>query len=140
MKIAINTCFGGFSLSHEAVMEYAKIKGFDLYPFVEERLPDGSLDFNSRKFIPYNPNEDVFIIHYSTKPLKDGMYEENSYFSDRDIPRNDPALIVVIKKLRKKANGSYANLKIVTIPDNVEWQIEEYDGLEHIAEKHRTWG
>ncbi len=25
------------------------------------------------------------------------------------------------------------------IPDDVKWQIEEYDGLEWIAEKHRTW-
>ena len=27
----------------------------------------------------------------------------------------------------------------VEIPDDVEWQIEEYDGTEHISEKHRTW-
>jgi hypothetical protein len=30
-------------------------------------------------------------------------------------------------------------LEIVEIPDDVEYTIEEYDGLEHIAEKHRTW-
>jgi hypothetical protein len=28
----------------------------------------------------------------------------------------------------------------VDIPDDVKWQIEEYDGNEWIAESHRTWG
>lgn len=28
----------------------------------------------------------------------------------------------------------------VAIPDGVIWHIEDYDGLEHIAEDHRTWG
>jgi hypothetical protein len=30
-------------------------------------------------------------------------------------------------------------LKVVEIPDGVKWQIEEYDGSEWVAEKHRTW-
>jgi len=63
--------------------------------------------------------------------------EGSIYFGERE--RTDPALIQVIKKLGKKANGPYADLKIVEIPDDVEWTIEEYDGIEWIAEKHRTW-
>jgi hypothetical protein len=27
----------------------------------------------------------------------------------------------------------------VDIPDDVNWYIEEYDGNEHVAERHRTW-
>jgi len=30
-------------------------------------------------------------------------------------------------------------LKIVEIPDDVDWEINEDDGSEWIAEKHRTW-
>jgi len=37
------------------------------------------------------------------------------------------------------ADGDHAELKVVEIPDDVEYLIEEYDGLEHIAEAHRTW-
>jgi hypothetical protein len=37
------------------------------------------------------------------------------------------------------ANGTYANLKVVTIPGDVDWEIGEYDGMEWVAEKHRTW-
>ena len=39
----------------------------------------------------------------------------------------------------EKANGNHADLKIVEIPANVEWQIDEYDGAEWVSEKHRTW-
>jgi len=37
------------------------------------------------------------------------------------------------------AAGSYCTLKVVEIPDDVQWQIEEYDGHEWVAERHRTW-
>jgi hypothetical protein len=37
------------------------------------------------------------------------------------------------------AGITHARLKIIEIPDDIEWHIEEYDGLEHIDENHRTW-
>ena len=58
---------------------------------------------------------------------------------DRDIPRDDPYLIKIVRDLGMTANGAHANLKIVEIPPDVEWQIEEYDGNEWVAEKHRIW-
>ena len=138
MKIVINDTFGGFGLSYEGVMKYAELKNIKLYAFVDGRNEVGNLDFHAPK-IPYDGTGDAFIVHYSQKPLKDGKYEEDSYFSERDIERTDPALIKTVKLLGKKANGRCASLKIIEIPDNVEWQVEEYDGLEHIAEKHQTW-
>jgi hypothetical protein len=62
---------------------------------------------------------------------------ENWY--DRDIPRDDPYLIKVIAELGEAANSRFCTLKIVEIPADVEWEIGEYDGLEWVAEKHRTW-
>lgn len=57
-----------------------------------------------------------------------------------DIPRNDPTLVSIVEKIGSSAaSGSHARLKIVDIPDNVEWEIQEYDGLEWVAEKHNTW-
>jgi len=41
--------------------------------------------------------------------------------------------------LGKLANGPYADLEIVEIPDEVDYEIAEYDGLEYIAESHRKW-
>jgi len=58
---------------------------------------------------------------------------------DRDIPRDDPYLVKVVKELGMGANGPHANLKIVEIPGDVDWMVCEYDGAEWVAEKHRTW-
>lgn len=56
-----------------------------------------------------------------------------------DFDRADPVLVKVVEELGAEANGSFAKLKIVEIPDNVEYQIDEYDGEEWVAERHRTW-
>lgn len=56
-----------------------------------------------------------------------------------EIARNEPCLIATVEQLGESADGYYAKLKIVEIPDDVEWKIEEYDGLEWVAEVHRTW-
>lgn len=137
MKIVINRCFGGFGLSHDAVMRYAAIKGFKLYPFVEARKADGSLD--SQKYVPYIKGK-TFLIYYSKELLtEDCNYVEGSYFCDDDIERDDIALVQVVEEMGKDADGQHATLKIVEVPDGVRWQVEEYDGLEHIAEKHKTW-
>ena len=60
-------------------------------------------------------------------------------FYDRDIERDDPYLIKVVKELGLSANGAHANLKIVEIPGDIEWLVQEYVGAEWVAEKHRTW-
>lgn len=60
-------------------------------------------------------------------------------FCDRDIPRDDPYLVQLVRELGMAANGAHANLKIVEIPGDVDWLIQEYDGAEWIAEAHRTW-
>ena len=60
-------------------------------------------------------------------------------FYQNDIQRNDPMLIKTIEILGEEANGNFGDLKIVEIPDDVEWIIQEYDGAEWVAEKHRVW-
>lgn len=32
-----------------------------------------------------------------------------------------------------------AKLKVIEIPDGIEYTVEQYDGMEWIAEVHRTW-
>ena len=56
-----------------------------------------------------------------------------------DIARNDPKLVECVEKLGEEANGRYAELKVVEIPDDVNWKIGEYDGLEWVEEVHRRW-
>jgi hypothetical protein len=60
-------------------------------------------------------------------------------FYDRHIPRDDAALVQLVHEMGDAANGACADLKIVEVPNDVDWEIEEYDGVEWVAEKHRTW-
>ena len=66
--------------------------------------------------------------------LKGEETPEPPYYSD--INRDDPHLIQTIKELGIEAGE---DLKIVEVPDGVEWEVEEYDGLEWVSEAHRTW-
>lgn len=60
--------------------------------------------------------------------------------SGRFIPRDDPRVIKMISAIgAKRAAGVHATLAVVRIPFDAKWQIENYDGKEHIAEIHRTW-
>jgi hypothetical protein len=65
------------------------------------------------------------------------------FFVDQDVSRDDPALVRVVTELGIKASsGLHAKLGIVHIPDDVPsdgWIIQEFDGFEFVAEKHRTW-
>jgi hypothetical protein len=56
-----------------------------------------------------------------------------------EISRDDPYLVKIVKEMGEDANGPCANLKIVEIPADVEWLVQDYDGIEWIAETHRTW-
>ena len=56
-----------------------------------------------------------------------------------DIDRENPKLVEAVEALGEKANGMFARLKVVEIPDDVEYEIDYYDGLESIHEKHRVW-
>lgn len=67
-----------------------------------------------------------------------GFYEGGDFY-DRRIPRDDKDLVEIVESLGRKANGSCADLRVVEIPDGVNWEIEEYDGNEWVAEVHRRW-
>lgn len=113
-KVVINTCYGGFSLSQaaaEAIYARWQAQGKTVTDMWGEPLtPATSCDKWSR----------------------DAQM--------RDIPRDDPDFVAVVEELgAAQASGRYASLRVVEIPADVEWEIEEYDGAEHVAEAHRTW-
>jgi len=77
------------------------------------------------------------------------MFRERKGIADTERPtyadeiaRDDADLIAVVEALGGKANTQYSQLKVVEVPMWLKekgWTIEEYDGVEHIAESHRTW-
>lgn len=131
MKLVVNRCSGGFDLSHKAVLRYLVLRGFTPYWEVDKITRQVRGD-------NYDPEKGKGLVHYGTQP--DFMTKGNpGYFSPSEIPRDDPVLLKVISELGEEANGSCAELEVVEIPDGIEWEIEEYDGLEHVAEQHRIW-
>ena len=62
--------------------------------------------------------------------IKGGVPTPNWY--NRDIPRDDPALVQVVEELGDNADGSFANLTIDNIPSGARWRIDEYDGFETV--------
>ena len=91
MKVVLNNCWGGFSLSDEA--------------------------------------KDMFV-------SLGGDPKQVDRFS---VARTDPKLVEVVEKLGLRANGECADLKIVDIPEDIEYYIDDYDGVETIHEAHRSW-
>lgn len=62
--------------------------------------------------------------------------EEDNHYAYRAHPK----LIEVIERLGKEANGELANIKIVEVPEDIEWGIgESEEGYEWVYEEHRTW-
>jgi hypothetical protein len=136
-KVVINGCYGGFGLSYSAILRYAEIKDMEIWPV------NGDHDIITYWLVPESERvedcEDDF--HELTLEQRQEYNEKYSAQTlyDRDIPRDDPALVQVVEELGEEANGRFAELKVIEIPDDVEWQVEEYDGAEWVAEKHRTW-
>ena len=113
-EIVINRCHGGFGLSYEAELLYLKLAMIDYT--TEDRL---SRDDTAR---------------FGPQLMVDGVE-----WLSLVLIRDDPVLVSVVKRLGKKANGPYADLKIVKIPASVEWEIMDRGGKEWVAEQHQRW-
>lgn len=54
--------------------------------------------------------------------------------------RTDPDLVAAVEELGSKAaSGELAQLRVVEIPDDVAYEISDYDGIETVHESHATW-
>ena len=101
MKIVLNKCYGGFSLTKAVFAEL----GLDYDDF-------GYLD-----------NDDFNIV-------------SDNYLAYRA----EPKLIAAIEKIGlKDSTGVLASLEIVNIPDDIDWFIDEYNGIETVHEEHQSW-
>lgn len=132
MKVIINKCFGGFTLSDKAVFRYAELKGIKLFK--------SSTSFAGFSAFYLVPEEEFNITHAKDKVDRNYTESNKLMFRDRDIDRDDPLLAQVVIELGEEASGRCSKLKVVEIPDGICWEIEEYDGMESIHECHKTWG
>lgn len=90
-------------LSYEAVMLYAKYKGFTLYAYTQ---PPGPYD-------PYRPHPEIT---YTTDEIdENGLVKDDTIFDISTIEPSDPTLIRVVKELGERANGRSTKLRISQI-------------------------
>lgn len=144
MKVVINACFGGFGLSPIATAKYLELRGDKCFFYKQTRY-----SFREGKNLYERVGDAEALkrggISYATtidlgESFEKWPKDDNGNFYERDLERNDPLLIRVVEELGSSAaSGHYAKLRVVEIPDGTEWEISEYDGNEHVAEKHRTW-
>lgn len=141
-EIVINAQYGGFSLSPLAEDLYAKKSGFQLFFYKQTGYSFRDGEDRYEKVDPSIKLRWAEFLHSYTKDhgeVFNNYPGDETYWSSRDLERDDPVLVEVVKELGKAANGGCADLKIVEIPSDVSFKIEEYDGNEWVAETHRTW-
>ena len=105
-KVVYNACFGGFSLSIEAVRKLIECGN---------RV---ARDYGAA-MEGWKKSEDTAIL--------------DSFGHHLDISRHDPDLIAVVEELGKQACGSFSDLRVVTLRGN-RYRIDEYDGSESVVE------
>jgi hypothetical protein len=156
MKVVINDCFGGFNVSRKCFLELFKrgAKIVKRVSFKDATTCIGKEDGEAWPSDEWTPAEEKDW-------YQDNRFGGTALFYDSDFGvyapeggdvlycsvehgdkcRTDPDLIALIENRGSKwASGRCASLKIVEIPDGTDYIIEEYDGNEHIAERHKTWG
>jgi len=151
MRVVVNRCFGGFSLSAKAVKRLAELQGRKCFFF--------KCDVKNSYYTPIESDEDgicstAFDIPNPNEVLRskknwmdmtiEERIEQNKLYDKHELtsrPENraDPLLVKVVAELGIEADGRCADLEIVEIPDGIDWEVEEYDGMETIVEKHRSW-
>ena len=121
MKIVINRCWGGFGISDSAIEALLNRKGI-----AWEKTPSkyhlGNAEYWAKGFSG--------VPEYQLDTYEWWLLTEK---------RSDPDLVAVVEQLGEKADGFSAELKIVDIPDGISWEIQDYDGMERVVEKHRSW-
>lgn len=136
-KVVINTCYGGYGLSAACIQRLAELQGYKTLYVKENGLFPQFFTVPLDELPTYT---DWHKMSIKDRQAYNRAYENVCYGSDR-FERDDPLLIQVIEELGEElCSGSFAKLKVVEIPVGIEYQIEEYDGREWIAETHRTWG
>lgn len=153
MEIVINKCYGGFGVSGEALFELIKRGSKNVRSYKAHEYFDSSWEIGIKKVKreQKKPKPDWlpegWVLNNWGNTLFDEENEKAYNFKEYCFeeenewkPRTDTVLIQLIKEKGSKwCSGSCAKLEIVEIPDDINWEISEYDGMETVREKSREW-
>lgn len=144
MKVVINSCFGGFSISKKAAEFMAELGNEQAKSELKEYNKTNEYLQYFIKNGKHHPDCDKKLhdgIEITAKYSKEESWYGYGYTDDFEngYSRTDDDLVKAVEKLGYSASGLCASLKVVEIPDGIEYSIDEYDGMETIREKHKTW-
>jgi len=103
---------------------------------------EGEIDHNNFIEVMYNGkyggfsfSEEAIDAYCETLGLK----KENLY--QWKIDRADPHMVAIVKELKEKANGRYADIRIRVIPKIYQdcYTIGEYDGCEYVNINYKKY-
>lgn len=150
-KIIINRCYGGFGLSSECKLLVATRKNGGVEPYIYRLgMADGKEVATRVSREQLLEETDAWVQFYLCGEdygvsCKECLVEDNSllrflYDFDQCKARTDPDLVAAVEELGpERASGYCAELMVVEVPDDVVWDISEYDGIEQVEEAHRSW-
>lgn len=152
MKIVVNKCFGGYGISIKALMRLIELNSATIESFTPKEYYGG----NNKKYRKANEWEGKWDDDFKKRftHLSGDWYAHSQYdlvynkkdgllYSDRsrhnDSMRSNKTLVAVVEELGNEASANLAELVVVHVPDGVVFDIDDYDGIETVREKHRSW-
>lgn len=116
-KIIYNDCYGGYTLSDNAI------------DWLSEHGSESTKNFIAQKRIEAKEKEDF------SSASQDSIDNAKFYVMDAVrsfLKRHDPDLVAVVEALCKEVNGTFSELAIAEIYED-KYFIDEYDGRETVV-------
>ena len=140
MDLVINEVGSLFNLSIYGKKKLAERKKLDIFFYEEGQDSKGHLEYKRLDIIPEENYEYLMLTRDLGLTVRDFPDVKGLFFFPNDISRDDGDLISLLREHGSRMmSGPLSQLKVVTIPDGVDWILCSNDGVEWIAERHRTW-
>lgn len=140
MQVLINRCYGGFNISGQVLFELIENKSELIKVHKFNEWFTSTHEYETDAYKEFKPD---WLINSWENIIINNITKLVYRLNEGDDPikfRSNKELINIFNKLGKeKFSGPFADIQLIDIPDNIEVKLSEYDGVEWIAEKHRTW-
>jgi hypothetical protein len=89
---------------------------------------------NKRRNVP------LMLSDFGTEEMtRRGCLDDGKFCAPCFIKRDDPRFVSALEEYGEELTEGMSKLVIVEIPEDVQWELVENEGVERIEEIHRTW-
>ena len=144
--VALNKCYGGFGLSPKATELYLKKIGKEAHFYVQTayKFKEGYEEYTKLSIEEATTYLGGACIYTLTKDLgktfRGPIPNEHHWYETFYEDRSNKELIETITELgEEESSARLASISLVRIPKDMEYEIDDYDGIETLRENHRSW-